>query len=158
MNIKKSYQKHSRIQLDFPQGSSLTKQQFADECNINKIVSKHVKTGVINHINNHQGTYGDIPSIDYTESMQLIASANTMFQELPAAIREKFSNSAANFLQFAEDPDNSEEMLSLGLSNQIEPSLQDSFDILSDHLKEAHKAEPVPATKPDQIDLKTKVQ
>ena len=40
---------------------SLTKQSFKDECNINNIMSKYMKDGLIGHVNKHQGRYDDLP-------------------------------------------------------------------------------------------------
>ena len=38
---------------------SMTKQSFADECDINNIMKRYIKDGVVNHLNTYQGNYGD---------------------------------------------------------------------------------------------------
>ena len=40
------------------QGKSLTEQHHAKACDINSIMAKYVKTGVLDHITRYEPTYG----------------------------------------------------------------------------------------------------
>ena len=71
---------------------SLTKQSFTKECDINTILAKYQKTGAIDHVNKHEAQYGFATSDTFTESMQIVAKGNTMFEELPSSIRTKSIN------------------------------------------------------------------
>jgi len=83
-------------------GESLTKQSFKESCDINNILAKYQKTGVIDHYNKFGAKYGDCPAITFTESEQIIASAKSMFEELPSKARRHFENDPAKFLEFCE--------------------------------------------------------
>ena len=107
-----------RVSIDFSSATGRTRQAHKTECDINHILERFRKTGAIEHANNHAGTYGFAPSESFTEAMNLVTRAQNMFNELPADIRKKFGNSPENFLDFAQDPDNHEEMAELGLIPQ----------------------------------------
>jgi len=94
---------------------SRTKQAHLDECDINKIMSRYNKTGILDFVTKHAPCYGDATAGDYQSSMQIVATAQSMFHELPSAIRDRFQNSPAQFLDFLDDPANLSEMHSLGL-------------------------------------------
>ena len=105
----------TRVQKHFSQPSR-TKQSFKDETNVNNIMSKYLHTGLIDHVNQHQGQYGDfITSPDFHAAMNRVTAANEAFASLPAPLRARFYNSAPDFLEFVQNPDNIEEMQSMGL-------------------------------------------
>lgn len=110
----KSERKYRRVKTKVDP-VSMTKQSFKDECDINKIMAKFQKTGAIEHYAKHQPQYGDTTGIDYLDCLNVVANANTMFEELPSTIRKKFENDPRQFLDFVQNPDNQEEMIELGL-------------------------------------------
>lgn len=119
-HIKKAYDPHDRVQVEFPT-PSLAKQSFAGECDINKIMRKFEKTGLISHNNSVAGRYGDFLSApEYHDACNAVIAADSAFQSLPAKIRERFGNSPASFLDFAQDPENLEEMARMGLAKPPE--------------------------------------
>lgn len=116
--LRSAYIKHDRVTSD-PVGPSRAKQSFAEECDINTIMAKYKKSGLINHVNKHQGNYGELPnSGDYQDSLNAIIMAKESFASLPAAIRNRFANNALEFLKFVENPDNRPEMINLGLTKR----------------------------------------
>lgn len=95
---------------------SLAQQQFRDECDINQIMSRFEKTGVIEHLARYEGRYGDfIGYPDFQNAMEAVANATAMFMTLPSSIRERFNNDPEAFLQFAQDDDNIPELREMGL-------------------------------------------
>lgn len=116
LNFKTAYQKHKRHTLEFGE-PSLTKQSFRDECDINNIMSKYQKTGIIEHLNEHNGEYGDFISYqDYHTSLNQILEAQETFNSIPSSIREKFNNNPAEFLEFAQNPENHDQMVEFGMA------------------------------------------
>jgi len=103
-------------------GQGMTKQSFRDECNINKIMDKFQRTGLINHYAAHAPEYMDIDPLNYHQAMNIIADANTMFEELPASVRAKFKNSPEEFLEFTSNPENIEELRKMGLAKPQVPT------------------------------------
>lgn len=116
MTIQSVYHEHDRCYT--PTGEdSLTKQSFRDECNVNNIMAKFEKTGLLDHLNTHQGDYGNFIGFDdYHSSMNQVREADEAFLTIPAAIRARFNNSSSEFLKFAQDPDNHDQMVDLGLA------------------------------------------
>jgi len=100
----------------YPIGESLTHQSMKDECDINKIMSRWQKTGVLEHVSKYEGRYGDFLSVtDYQSSLNAIMEAQEAFASLPSTIRDHFSNDPSNFLSAFDDPERREELISLGL-------------------------------------------
>ncbi|RLA51446.1 MAG: hypothetical protein DRQ98_11485 [Gammaproteobacteria bacterium] len=97
---------------------TMAKQSFQAECNINNIMAKYQKTGVVDHINNHQANYGDTTSDSFHDSMNIIADANSMFEELPSKVRKYFRNDPAQFLDYVQDPNNQDNLVDMGLATR----------------------------------------
>jgi len=95
-----------------------TKQSFKDECDINSIVKKALRNGLLpdGNVNPIYGDFSDVKT--YQEGLNVVLRAETQFNALPAHVRSKFQNDPAQFLEFATDPKNSEEMISLGLATR----------------------------------------
>lgn len=115
--FKTAFEKHARVQFKTT-GPSMTHQANAAECDINRIMQKYEKTGVLEHRNKFEGQYGDFTELpqDYHASMNAVLAAGDMFMTLPAQIRRRFGNDAGAFLDFVGNPDNKSEMEKLGLT------------------------------------------
>lgn len=121
-----AYIPHERVQ-SHPIGPSKTLQAGAGECDINQIMAKYQRSGILEHVNNHGSTYGDMPQQeDFHAAMSLVASANSMFAELPSSVRAEFSNDASEFLDFVADDENRERLIELGLVTPEPPSEDDT--------------------------------
>jgi phage internal scaffolding protein len=117
--FKSAYQPHERhiTKLD---EVSLTHQALSAECDINRIMQRFERTGVLEHRNRFEGAYGDFTDApgDYQESMNAVLAAEEMFSTLPAKIRRRFHNDPGAFLDYVSNPDNQDEMISLGLATR----------------------------------------
>lgn len=98
---------------------SRTKQSFKDDCDINNIMARYIKTGVIDFTARNQPRYGDVTGASFESAMATVAAANTMFHELPARVRDRFRNDPAKFLDFVNNPDNKDEARALGLLKPV---------------------------------------
>jgi len=97
-------------------GESKTHQSFKDQCDINRVMSKYAKTGVLPELIKTNPVYGDFSSApDYQEAQNIVIKAKEQFNALDAKVRERFANNPANFLEWANNPANAEEMATLGL-------------------------------------------
>ncbi len=115
---RNTYFPHKRVQ-SIPSGKSRTKQSFQKETDINFILAQTEKGLLVTHVNQHEGNYGDfIDAQDYHTSLNLIHDAQASFLSIPASIRAKFDNDPAKFLEFAQNPDNSAELIEMGLANE----------------------------------------
>lgn len=113
MNIK-TYP-YSRSPIDFDPDEGMTRQANKDECDINKIMEKYQKTGVLNHISTYGAVYGDFLAIDFQEAQETILAGQNMFNDLPSSARKYFNNDPAEFMEFVHDPDNVDKLRELGL-------------------------------------------
>lgn len=119
MNGLKSYKKKNGklgVKLMFDGKDGKTKQEFKEECQIQNIINKYHKTGMITHLAKHQGDYGDFSNItSYQDAVMAVIEAEETFNELPANIRNKFKNNPAELLDFLADDKNYDEAIKLGL-------------------------------------------
>lgn len=120
LSIQSFIPRHS-VTMEFPENSPYTKQEFKNECDINIILAQYQHTGEIPNLNERQGQFMDCTGLDYMEHMNKIVEANSLFSELPSAIRERFQNSPAAFLDFVHDEKNTDEMRKLGLLRPVNP-------------------------------------
>ena len=95
-----------------------TEQCHRDECDINKIIAKYDRTGVLNHVNDFEARYEDLTGLDYQTMLNTVANANSMFEGLPSEIRNQFANDPANFISFMDDENNNEQMYEMGLKSR----------------------------------------
>jgi len=120
MEIKNSLSPSEKVVS--PKGIKKAKQEFKNDADINSIMKKFQKTGIITHVNKHQGQYGDMSPQTLHESLNTVRTAETMFNELPSSIRNKFENQPGQFLEYVQDPKNYADAKAIGLrlSDQAE--------------------------------------
>lgn len=111
-----AYSPKKRIPIKFAK-TGRTKQQHADKTNINLIMKKFLKTGIIDFTNKHEQQYGFATSDSFQESLQIIQTANEMFADLPSQLRIKFNHNPADFLDYVQDPKNEDTLFDLGLAD-----------------------------------------
>jgi len=101
---------------------SLTQQQFKDESDINTIVDRFLKSGVLPTAAS-MPQYVDYEGVfDFQSAMNVVKAADDNFMRLDAKVRARFNNSPQAFLEFFANPDNAEEAVRLGLAVPKAPS------------------------------------
>lgn len=113
--IKSTYSPKLKVSLTFSEDSPYTKQEFADECDINILLARYQNSGELPNLNEREPQYLDATGYDYQTQMEFIAGAKSLFNELPSSVRNRFSNDPAQFLDFTSNPNNREEMAQMGL-------------------------------------------
>ena len=117
MNFKTIYNYVSPKGITFKK-PSMTHMEFQDECDINRIMDRYMRTGVLSDPMSmaRPMTYGDFSNLgDYQSNMNKVIEAREVFDRLPAKVRERFGNNPASLLAFVMDSNNREEAISLGL-------------------------------------------
>lgn len=112
--VRSAYGHKTAVQITFPE-QGRTKQAMQSQCDINQIMAKFQKTGVIDFVNKHSPQFGDSTGIDFQKSMETVAKANEMFADLPSSVRKRFNNDPQELLAFCEDAENRQEAIKLGL-------------------------------------------
>lgn len=110
-----------------------TQQHHKEQCDVNKIVQKYDRTGLIQHVSRMEAKFGDATGIQYKEAMDLIINAQRGFDQLPSKIRKYFDNDPGKFVAFMEDERNRDEAIRLGL---IDKMWTDETDGLGEHVLE----------------------
>lgn len=99
--------------LDCSGEPSLTKQTFKDQCDINRVLDR-AKTGAgLSHLANYGGLYGDFSNWDertYEDMQSEMARGVSIFNDLPAELRQEFDNNPGKFFGFVNDPANQERL------------------------------------------------
>lgn len=97
-------------------GPSVTRQEFAQECDVNEIMERFAATGVLPNVG--EPFYYDFTSLPPTmqDAMEVMRKAGDAFMTLNAKVRREFDNDAAQWADFASDPDNLDQMRAWGLA------------------------------------------
>lgn len=113
--IRKPYDPQMRVQREYP-GATRTQQNMRDEVNVNTILRKYTRTGLITHLSRQPGAYLNLPDqMDFQDAWHLVHQAHEDFDRLPSDLRKRFDNDPGKFLAFMHDPANREEAVKLGL-------------------------------------------
>lgn len=125
-----------RVQLVFGDEKTLTKQSFKDDCDVNQILTKWIKTGQPPE-SKAPMRYGDYTSVEeYHASCQRVIDAQASFDALPSKVRTRFRNDPAEFLGYMSEPITPERFQFLKENGLIRKSsgsyttdVKDHFDI-----------------------------
>lgn len=121
-----------------------TKQAMRAECDVNAIIKRYFKTGILDHLAKRKGSFGDFEAMDYHTALNQVIQARDLFMSLPADLRKRFDNDPGAYLEFVLDPANADELVELGLAtrSQVEPAAEPVAE------SEASPSEEPPTTTP----------
>ena len=94
-------------------GKTMTEQSHAKSCNINTIMARYEKTGLIEHMSSYEPQYGDVSEADYKKSLDLVAAVTSEFEELPAYVRAHYNGDASNYLAAIQTEEGIEDLRSI---------------------------------------------
>lgn len=99
--------RRKKFATDFKDTQDMAVQSHKDNCDINRVLDR-AKTGqAAGHLMKYQGVYGDFSDFDentYETMVTRLAAAHTIFNDLPAEIRQEFGNNPGVFFQKVNDP------------------------------------------------------
>ena len=114
-------------------GESMTQQHFKDQCDINHMMKKYQKTGILGDPNRPMPRFGDFSgSMDFHEANNRVVEALQQFNDLPGELKKRFRHDPGELIDFLENEENREEAIKLGL---VDPKKEES-------------PEPTPAAEP----------
>lgn len=101
---------------------SRTLQSQAQEADINVMLKRFAVTGLLPQVTKPP-TYQAFEGVfDYRSALDVINEADRSFAALPAAVRSRFGNDPATFLEFCSHEKNLPELRRLGLAEAEKPS------------------------------------
>lgn len=97
-------------------GDDRTKQSFKDECDINVLVKRFAKTGVIMQRTTVplRGDFTDV--MDFRGMQDALNAARASFMSLSSDVRERFGHNPEKFIKWTLDKENLPELRKLGLA------------------------------------------
>lgn len=116
----------------------VTEQAHKQQCDINEIIRKYDRTGLIMHTVKFEHKYGDATGTDFKTALDMVTGAQAMFDELPLHVKKRFKNSPEEYLRFFEDENNREEAIALGLINE---AWTPETDGLGEHVPQGEQKE-----------------
>lgn len=117
-NLRSACVPHEPVDIDFSGEPSRTVQEFAEDCDINTIMARFERTGVMPMDGSREPVYYDFTTMptNLMESLDIMRLGEEAFMGLPATVRREFDNDPRMFLDFASDPENLSQMQSWGLA------------------------------------------
>lgn len=108
---------------------SLAQQSFREDADINVILERFNITGELPS-NTREPQYGDFldSPVDYKSALDVVMSAQSAFNDLPARVRTRFENDPSKFVDFLSDEKNRDEAIELGLLNATQVAVSPSGD------------------------------
>lgn len=124
MKFSSAYDNHAASLAGFdcsePTCGSLTRSEFVQDCDINAIMARYVRTGILDHATSLIPAFADVSALgDYATLKGKLEIASNAFLELPAKLRDMVGNDPANFLSFVADPENSSVLAEYGLIDKV---------------------------------------
>lgn len=135
-----------RVKMYFSE-PTLTEQSHKDECDINQVVAKYSGDELRELMDKRPALYGDFTSAPgYKEALDIVQHAKEQFDALPSKVRAEFNNNPADFLKFAEKPENKNRLLELGLAEKRAkidpPASRADIEKLGEKLSPKGKSQP----------------
>lgn len=105
-----------RVAVIAMEGESRTQQHFRESVDINNILAKYRKTGIIEHVKRAKERYGDFSELaEYGKNMDKVAKAQQSFEMLPAELRNQFQNNIPKFFEYIQKEENKEQCIKWGI-------------------------------------------
>lgn len=124
---RKEYSKHKLGDRVKPKTlcpeQGLTKQEFAQEADVNYIMARYTKTGQLpaTRFTPDRAIFADVSMIgDYSSELLKVQAATDAFAALPAELRSRFANDPAQLIKFVRNDSNYNEAVKLGLIEKKE--------------------------------------
>lgn len=100
----------NRKQIDFTGDEGKTIQEQSEATDINNILERYARTGLIDHVQKHEPQYGEFAAYDFQANQNMIAKITQTFEELPARDRQHFNNDPQQFVEFIAQQENIDDM------------------------------------------------
>lgn len=92
------------------------KKSFQADSDINAIVARYQKTGLLENVRENPGVFADVSQVkDFTGMVRQVRFAQEAFEQLPADLKTRFSHDPALLIEFVSNADNRAEAIKLGI-------------------------------------------
>lgn len=101
----------------FSDKPSMTNKLFGFDTDINNIISGFTRGMNLSIASQYPGKFF-LSADEYQNAVYKLASAKSMFEELPSKLRQRFHNDPKEMLEFLDDTKNDDEAIKLGLKTK----------------------------------------
>lgn len=107
-------------------GEGAAQQHFADAADMNKIMERYHKTGLLQGpgpgrlVGARKPMFIEVSGESFHEMLCKVQEIQGQFSGLPSRVRRRFANNPERLLAFLQDPKNLEEAIELGLIEEAE--------------------------------------
>jgi len=127
--FRTAYGKRNRVKTSFKDSPSLTIQDQKKSTDINEILNRFQKTGLIDHVQQNEPAFADVTGYDFQTNQNTVATIQSMFNELPASVRQQFDHDPQKYIEHIAVQDNVEDMKDGVIDNPIAETTQDSLPV-----------------------------
>lgn len=125
IKVRTRFDERERVFSPSTAGTGRTKQEFRNDADINSIIAKYRRTGVLPpSAHRSAARFGDFSQIpDFTEMCARVDAARDLFLALPSAVRKAFDHDPGKFIAATQSREGMEKLVELGIAKKIEPIL-----------------------------------
>ncbi len=117
--VKNRYSQRQPTGITFT-GKTRTKQSEAQDADINAIIKRHDRTGVVTHLASKAPRYGDFSqSVTLQEALDLVHQSDDAFMQLPSEVRRESGNDPARMLELLATQEGTERLIEARLDAEI---------------------------------------
>jgi len=114
-----------KVVIDCSKGKILTKQSFKQESDINFIVARYQRTGMLvdpGMVGRREAIFADFSEVgDFQSAQERIVKGREAFDSLSAEVRSRFQNEPGKLLDFMANEANKKEAQDLGIIPKDDP-------------------------------------
>lgn len=107
----------NKVKIKTHTGSDGAKQEMREAVDLNSIIKRYNQTGQMpGFMQSAPPVFADVSQFgDFASALRRVTAAQDTFAALPADIRSRFGNEAANLVAFIQDDTNYDEAVKLGI-------------------------------------------
>lgn len=122
LKVKSRFNGFSKHGLEIDPQERRTKSEFREECDINTIIAKYRRTGLLpQSARAAMARYGDFSQVPtFQEMNDRVLAAHEVFAALPAKVRDAFRNDPGEFIAAADTEEGRKLYRELGLMKPLE--------------------------------------
>lgn len=131
MEFRTAYERCEHKGIEFTE-PTMAQQSFKDECDVNNIIDRYTRTGVVPDYltQTAEGVYGDFSDVgDFTDMQNKLIQAQASFDALPSEVRRRFDDDPAKLIAFVRNKDNYDEAVKLGIVNKVVTNVDNSSPV-----------------------------
>ncbi len=114
MDIRSAYD-GSRVEVLIGGGESMTREAFADELDINKIVERYARGGQL-PLTTADARYGDVSEVgDYKSALDFVFAAKGQLSKLPERARDQLAADPEEYWRLLDAAEDRDGLVALGL-------------------------------------------